>query len=424
MLGQLGIVLMGVFDVGMLGSYSKFHQGAVALANGVFFLFFLFGMGVLFSVSPLIAIAVGKKQPEEGYTIFKSGMWVTGFLSVVLIAILYLIGDNFSYLKQDPEVEKLAVAYLKIAAWSIIPMFIFITGRQYTDGHALTWVAMAATFIALPLNVLLNYILIYGNWGMPEMGAEGAGIATLISRCFMAVLILAYIFFSRKMKQYNVKGKPSMTYVNTIFKIGIPIGFQFFFEVGIFTVANIFAGNLGATPLAAHNVALSLASITFMVASGLSAGSSIMIGNAYGENNWPKMKRVGKVFLFTISSFMLFCALLFVLFNYFFSGLLSTDAEVVQLAALLLLYAAFFQLSDGIQVVSLGMLRGMKDVLVPSVVTFIAYWVIGIPVCYYGAFNLGLGAEGIWIGLSVGLTVSAVVLTVRFFALIKKGINI
>lgn len=420
MLGQLGIVLMGVFDVAMLGGYNTDHQAAVAVSNGVFLLFFLFGMGVLFSLAPLIAIAVGKKRPDEGYTIFKSGIVVSLILAAAMIGFSYLIAENFHYLKQDKNVEVLAIQYLKIVAWSVLPMFLFVVGRQFTDGLSKTWIAMVITIIALPINVFFNWLLISGNWGMPEMGAEGAAISTFIARGFMAVVMMAYILFAGKMKKFRVKGQSPFTYVRQVFVMGIPIGFQFFFEVGVFTVANIFAGNLGAVPLAAHNVALSIASITFMVASGLSAGGSIMIGNAYGENNWPKMKRVGKVFLGAISAFMLICALLFVLFNYFFSSAFSDDVQVVELAAILLLYAAFFQLSDGIQVVSLGLLRGMKDVLFPSVVTFIAYWIIGIPVCYFGAFYFGLGTEGIWIGLSVGLTISAIILSVRFFKLVQK----
>ena len=269
----------------------------------------------------------------------------------------------------------------------------------------------------------MNYLLIYGKFGFPELGLIGAGWGTLISRVFMAIGLLVYIGKSKRTEVYKVGLQIfsiSAVYFKPMLKIGVPSGAQFVFEVGAFSVAALMMGQLGVVPLAAHQIAISLVSLSYMMATGIAAASTVRVGNQIGKRDAFNLNRAGNTSFIIALIFMAFCATIFIVFHNFFPTLYVDDPELISLAGSLIVVAGFFQLSDGVQVVGLGALRGMSDVKIPTIITLIAYWVLGIPVSYLFGFIWDFGPQGIWLGLLVGLSASAIALFVRFKILAKK----
>jgi MATE family multidrug resistance protein len=282
---------------------------------------------------------------------------------------------------------------------------------------------MFITIAANLVNVFLNWLFIWGNWGFPELGFLGAAWATLISRILMMVLMGAYVLYSKRYADFGLRilrFKPNWTLCKRVLKIGIPTGFQFIFEVSAFSAAAIMMGWIGVNALAGHQIALNLASISYMMATGVATAGMIRVSHFIGKGDLVSMKEAGRVAFGMVAAFMFVCALLFFAFRFYLPTLYIDDPEVISLAASLLILAGFFQISDGVQVVGLGVLRGMEDVKVPTLVTFFAYWALGLPLGYLLAFKLGFGESGIWIGLLIGLTITAALLFYRFEQLSKK----
>jgi len=327
-------------------------------------------------------------------------------------------------LRQSKEVEPLAVDFLRILNFSGLPMLLFVSSRQFTDGLGFTKVAMYITGAGLLLNVLLNWVFIYGNLGFAPMGLNGAAYATLVSRVLMALAAMLYIRFAPAMKTYHPEQRFSSNEIREeagrVFEVGLPIGLQFFAEVACFAFSGIMAGWVNATHQSAHGIALNLASLTYMAASGLSAAGSIMAGNAYGEKNRRKVRRAGNAVLAMVLLYMFCTALIFLIFRKPLSVAYTDDAQVVSVASGLLIYAALFQLADGVQAVSLGLLRGIKDVRTPSVALVVCYWLIGLPLGWWLGFGAGMETEGIWIGFTAGLFLTAIFASSRFYLQVKK----
>jgi MATE family multidrug resistance protein len=336
---------------------------------------------------------------------------------------------------QPEEVVKLAMPYLDLAAFSLIPLIMFQAFKQFTDGLSQTKYAMWATILANVINVILNYLLIFGKFGFPELGIVGAAIGTLISRIGMLIFLALILRSKDKFKPYverfkwrNIKKKV----LKKIIDLGFPSALQMLFEVVIFTAAVWLSGSLGKNPQAANQIALNLSSMTFMIAIGLGVAAMIRIGNQKGLKNFKELRRIAfSIFLLTIFIEFIF-ALLFLIFHkelpklYLDQNDLLNELdnfEVIAIAAKLLLVAAIFQISDGVQVVVLGALRGLQDVKIPTFITFIAYWMIGLPICYFLGKEEVLGSVGIWIGLLAGLTSSAIMLYIRFNYLTKQLIH-
>jgi MATE family multidrug resistance protein len=423
-LGQVGIMLMGVADTVMVGNLGREVLAASVAANNIFWLIYFLGMGILFAISPLVAIYSGEGRPEKGYLSYRAGIWVTVGLSVVLFALLEGIISNIGWLRQSKEVEPLAASYLRIVNFSGLPMLLFVSSRQFTDGLGFTKVAMYITGGGLLLNVFLNWVLINGNLGCTALGLDGAGYATLISRVIMAIAAMAYIRYAPSMKSYHPEQRFSTNEIREeagrVFEVGLPIGLQFFAEVACFAFSGIMAGWVNATHQSAHGIALNLASLTYMAASGLSAAGSIMAGNAYGEKNRRKVRRAGNAVMAMVLLYMLATAVLFLLFRGPLARAYTDDAQVIGVATVLLIYAALFQLADGVQAVSLGLLRGIKDVRIPSIALVVFYWVVGLPLGWWLGFGTGMKTEGIWIGFTVGLFLTALFASARFYLQVKK----
>ena len=422
-LSQLGQVSVGVVDSMMVGRLGAVPLAAASLGNSIFFVLLMFGMGVSMGITPLVSIADGKGKWKRISHIFQHGLWINIVTAVLLILIILMISSRLNFLNQPEEVVEIAIPYLLIITASMLPFMIFQTFKQFAEGMSQTKQAMYVTIFCNLVNVFLNWVLIYGKLGAPELGLNGAGIATLISRVLMPILMGWYVIKSKRYQRFNLRlGIKRLRFfmVNRILKIGVPTGFQYVFEVSAFSAAAVMMGWIGVNALAGHQIALNLASISYMMAAGLSTAGMIRVSNQIGKGNQKAMREAGLVVFGMVLVFMFTCAVIFVLFRFTLPTFYIQDQEVIQISASLLVIAGLFQLSDGVQVVGLGVLRGMEDVKFPTIITLVAYWVLGLPLGYFLAFELEMGAKGIWYGLLIGLTTTAIVLFFRFTLLSKK----
>jgi len=422
MLSQLGHVMMGVVDSLMVGHVGAVPLAASSLANVAFNVILLFGIGVSYAITPLVAAAHGENNSKKSSEVLKHGLAINIINSFILVALVMAAKNILYYIDQPEDVVTEAIPYLGIITFSIIPTLIFQTFRQFTEGLSRTRIAMMAVIGSNIIHVPLNYILIFGHFGLPAMGLVGAGWATLISRIVMAVAIGLYVYRSPSFKKFRPGfsiGNYSKSLINKMLHIGLPAGVQFIFEVAAFDMSAVMMGWLGTKTLAAHQIAINLATISYMTTSGLAAAATIRVSNEMGKKNFATMRTVAFVLLSIAMSIMFLWGLLFVLGKDFLPTLYVSDPEVLAIAAPLLIIAGFFQLSDGVQVVCLGALRGLHDVKIPSLFIFIAYWIIGLPLGYFLAFKIGWGGIGVWTGLLIGLTLTAGAMVLRFHLLSK-----
>lgn len=426
MLSQLGQVAVGVADSMMVGRLGALELAASSLANSIFFVLLMFGIGISMGLTPLVSKANGKGKTHQISRLFSNSLLINFLTSLLMLGLILLFSRNLNFLNQPEEVETLALPFLLIITASLVPLMLFQTFKQFVEGLSQTKQAMFITIAANLVNVFLNWLLIWGHWGFPELGFLGAAWATLISRVLMMVLMGAYVLYSKRYADFGLRilrFKPNWTLCKRVLKIGIPTGFQFIFEVSAFSAAAIMMGWIGVNALAGHQIALNLASISYMMATGLATAGMIRVSHYIGKEDYKGMREAGMVAFGMVATFMFVCALLFFLLRFFLPTLYIDDPQVISLAASLLVLAGLFQLSDGIQVVGLGVLRGLEDVKVPTIVTFLAYWGLGLPLGYLLAFKMGFAEKGIWIGLFIGLTLTAGMLLYRFNRLSKKKIN-
>lgn len=417
MLSQLGQVMVGVADSMMVGRLGAETLAAASLANSIFFVVMMFGIGVSMAITPLVAAADGEGKSKRIARVFKHGFVINAFSGCVLFLIILMAAPGLYYLNQPIEVVNLAIPYLGIITLSLIPFMFFQTFKQFTEGLSQTRQAMAVTIFCNVINVFLNWVMIYGHLGFPAMGLNGAGWATLISRILMGLMIFYYVWNSKRYQSYKIGfgfKKLSFPLMSKMLQIGVPTGLQFTFEVGAFSAAAIMMGWIGVNALAAHQIAINLASISYMMASGLSAAAMVRVGNQLGRNDIKTLREIGFTSFAMVVIFMLFFAVALIAFRNFLPMLYIDELPVIEMTASLLVIAGLFQLSDGIQVVGLGALRGMADVKIPTIITLIAYWGVGLPLGYFLAFHLGLKEQGIWYGLLVGLTSTGILLIYRF----------
>ncbi|WP_026450690.1 MATE family efflux transporter [Aequorivita capsosiphonis] len=434
-LGMLGHQVVALVDNIMVGQLGSAELAAVSLGNSFMFVAMSIGVGFSTAITPLVAEADGEGNREKGKSSFKHGLFLCIILGLALFATVMFAKPLMYVMSQPPEVVDLAMPYLTLVAASLVPLIIFQGFKQFSDGMSMTRFPMYATIVANLVNVLLNYMFIFGKFGAPELGVVGAAIGTLVSRVVM-VAYLWYLLSKKEKSRYFVTEIKIFTLSKVMLKkllnLGFPSAMQMFFEVGIFTSAVWLSGILGKNAQAANQIALNLASMTFMVAMGFSVAAMIRVGNQKGLKNFKELRRVAiSIFLLTALLSLVFVAG-FIIFNgslpkifldYDNLAQFADNNEVVILASQLLIIAAIFQFTDALQVVALGALRGMQDVKIPTLLTFIAYWIIGFPVSYYLSMHTSLESMGIWIGLFAGLTASGIMLFIRFNYLSKKLIR-
>jgi len=432
MLGMLGHTFVSLVDNVMVGQLGTAELAAVSLGNSFIFIAMSLGIGFSTAITPLIAEADSENSFEKGKASFKHGLFLCTVLSVLLFLLILLAKPLMYLMKQPEEVVELAIPYLDLVAFSLIPLIIFQAFKQFSDGLSMTKYPMYATILANVINVVLNYLLIFGKFGFPQMGIVGAAIGTLISRVVMLFFLWWILKGKEKSKDYvsNIKlFSLENRMIKKVLNLGFPSAMQMFFEVAIFTAAIWLSGTLGKNPQAANQIALNLSSMTYMVAIGLSVAAMIRVGNQKGLRNFTELRRIAiSIFLLGLAFAFVF-ALLFLAFHNLFPKIyvdlddasnFMDNMEVVSIAAKLLIAAAIFQLSDSAQVIILGALRGLQDVKIPTFITFVAYWLIGFPVSYYLGKEDAYGSFGIWIGLLTGLTSAAILLYIRFNYLTKR----
>jgi MATE family multidrug resistance protein len=374
----------------------------------------------------LVAEADGARDKQEGRRVLQHGLVLCTLLGIALFG-LVLLSKPLMYLMDQPEeVVALAIPYLDLVAFSLIPLIVFQALKQFSEGLSRTKYPMYATVLANVINIVLNYLLIFGALGFPKLGIVGAAIGTLFSRVGM-LLFLWYLIKKRPVFSDYVNRLSFRQIENRMLRkivnLGFPSALQMFFEVAIFTAAIWLSGVLGKNPQAANQIALNLSSMTFMFGMGLGVAAMIRVGNQKGLRDYPELRRVAtSIFLMTLLLEIVFAAVFLLGRNLLPTIYLDTqdlahqadNMEVLGIAAKLLLVAAFFQISDGIQVVVLGALRGLQDVRIPTLITFVAYWLVGFPTSYYLGLYTPLKSTGIWIGLLLGLTASSIMLYLRF----------
>jgi len=426
-IGQLGIIMMGVVDSLMVGKLGAAPLAAASLGNGMAFIIMIIGIGVSYAVTPLVAIAVGAGKMEDCGVYFRQSLLVNSVFSIIIAIIIYFAADLIQYLDQPEDVQIQAASYMKIIGLSAVPLLLFQSYKQFIEGLSVMRPAMIITLIANLVNAFTNWVLIFGNLGFPALELNGAGWATFASRIFMALLLMGFVMKNKFFKQYDVSfhyRSINLPVIKKILSLGLPSGFQYFFEVGAFAFAVVMVGWLGTAQLAAHQIALNLASISFMAVLGISVAGSIRVGNAVGMKDIAETRRAGFTASLLGASIMLIAGIIFILGRNFLPTLYVNDEIVISYASSLLIIAALFQLSDGTQAVGIGILRGLTDVKIPTAITFIAYWIVGLPVGYLLGFTFKLGVQGVWIGLLLGLTTSAILLTLRFNSRSKHIISV
>ena len=414
MISQLGHITVGVFDSLMIGKVSVSQLAAVTLATSIFSFILLFCIGLSYGITPLISSSDrGKKYVSS---ILYNGMLVNVISCILCVSFVILTKHVLSYLGQDQEVLFHTYSYLDIICISLIPLILFQTFKQFIEGLGFTKPSMYISVISNVINIVLNAVLIFGLFGFPRLEIIGAAYATLISRVIMFLLILIYCLNDRRFSKYILKRKflVNLNHIKDIFRIGFASGLQYIFEVGAFSVATVMTGSIGAIHLAAHQIALNLASISYMIASGIGSASMISLSYYDGKRNFEDMRRSGFASFLLVFILMIVSALVFIIFRNYLPVLYVDDSSVINIASTLLIIAGLFQISDGIQAVGLGILRGIRDIKKPTIVTFISYWIISIPLSYFLGIEYGYGVYGIWIGLSIGLTLAAIFHVTRF----------
>ena len=414
-------------DTVFLGKIGAAEQAACILSNNLYILLLVFGIGVSYATTPLVTSANQNMDLLKKASLFKNSIFLNVSVSIICFIVLFLSSGLLKYMHQPEDVIKLAVPFFNVLIFSMIPISLFFTCKQYCEGLSNTRMALFISIIGNVINIVLNYLLIYGKFGFPELGYIGSAWASFISRVFMGFSFLYLIFKSPVTKEisavYN-KVKINKKELFHLAKIGLNAGLQLTFEVAAFVIAGLMAGTFGKEQIDAHGIALSIAAFTYMFASGISSASSIRAGIYKAQDNWIEIKQAAFSSIKLVMLIMGGFAILFLMINNFLPKVFSSDLQIVNLASKLLIIAALFQLFDGIQVTIVGILRGLEDFKIPTLISLVGYWIIALPLAYWLAFILKLETVGVWIGLLVSLIFAAIVLFWRLNYLINKNLKI
>ncbi len=422
-LSQVGQVTVQLVDNMMVGHVGTTELAAASFANNVFMIGMYFGMGITYGLTPLIGKAFSKGKFQEVAVLLKNGIFTHVVAAIVLTALMFGIYFILPILGQPPEVLNLAKPYFLLLCLSYFPFMLFFSIKQFFEGIGNTKMAMQITLTANVINIIVNYVLIFGKLGFPEMGLVGAGIGTLVSRLFMALLFVLYIFYIPKVKKYFVEAHKqifSIRKIISILRIGIPIGFQIIVEVTAFGIGAVMMGWLGEIPLAAHQVAIGMASFTYMISLGVSQANTIRVSHQIGVKDYSALKMAALASTHLVLAFMLVMGFIFIIARNYLPLMFTLDPAVIEIAAVLLVVAAIFQVFDGLQVIMLSTLRGMADVKLPMFFAFFAYLLVGIPTSYFLSFVFNIGPQGIWYGYLVGLGSAGILFYLRFKYILRK----
>lgn len=422
-IGQVGHVMMGFVDNAVVGNLSPVNLAAASIANGFFFITMVIGIGISYALSTLVSMNQSSGDIKMQSKIFNNATVINFAVGVLLSLFNYYFSNIIGKLSQPPEVVELAIPYCRLIGLTAIPFMMFQNYRQFLEGLSIMRPAMFITLIANIVNLIANFVLVFGLYGFPKMGLMGSGYATMSARIFMALALGIFVYKNRKFAKYQLnvfKEKLDLPIIKNILRIGLGSGFQYFFEVACFVSAAYMVGWLGAKQMAAHQIALNVASLSYMVVIGISSAGAIRVSGALGAKNYAEMRDAGIGAIALAFMYMMGTSLAFVIFSSLIPRVYVHDLEVIRIASQLLIIAAMFQIFDGVQATSLGVLRGINDIKIPTVITFISYWLIGLPAAYFIGFTFNFGIQGIWYGLLIGLIASAILLTDRFLRITKR----
>jgi MATE family multidrug resistance protein len=411
---QVGLMMMGTVDTIMVGHQSATALASAALGNLFLFAVLVFGMGGLLALDPVIAQAVGAGDDSAVARGMQRGLLLAAIVTIPT-SLLLLPGEAvLTALRQPSEIIPTAARYAWASIPGVFPFFAFIVLRQSLQAMGRLAPIVTTIVVANLINVVLNWVLIFGRLGFPELGAVGAAIASSISRWIMALMMLAVGWPMLRTHLLPVRRETlRLGPLLRMAALGVPIGFQYALEMGAFTVVALLVGHIGAVQMAAHQVAINLAALTFMVPLGVSGAAAVLVGQAVGRGDAAAARRSAGAALLIGVAFMCITALAFLSFPTAFARIYTTDPVVIGIAVVLLPIAGVFQVFDGLQVVSIGVLRGVGDTRAPMVIAAFGYWIIGLPVSAYLGFRAGMGAAGLWWGLVAGLASVALILMVR-----------
>ncbi|MEY3442184.1 MAG: hypothetical protein RLZZ519_465 [Bacteroidota bacterium] len=418
--GQIGHMLIASADTIMIGELGSLHLAAASIANGLFFLIAVIGIGVCGVISPLTAQSIGAEKGDQALSRrLHAGIIVAFWMTLFFTLAIWGLAAVIPWLGQQPESVPYAQSYLRILSVSLLPMLLFLAMKHFLDGFEAVVPGMAIMAFMVVFHVFFNWVLIHGKLGFPAMGLDGAGWSTVVSRYLGLGILVGYVGASKRFgKYFQLKEmfRHRVEEIWQILKIGIPSGMQYFFEVGAFAGAVLLAGRISKEAQSAHQIAIQVASFTYMFYMGIAAAVSIRVGNAFGRRDFLSVRQASMAgILCGLGCVAVFVSLMLGLREYL-PALYIDEALVWGIAAKLLMIAAVFQLFDGMQAIVMGALRGMMDVTLPTGITFVAYWLIGLPAAFVFVEYLGLGVEGIWYGLTIGLGFSALLLGWRLLS--------
>jgi MATE family multidrug resistance protein len=412
---EIGWIAMGVVDVMMVGRIDAESIGAVSVGRAVFMLVAIAGIGLLLGLDTIIAQAYGAGDMRGCHLGLLHGTYLSLIMTVPLMLAGYAMAAALHWWEMDPRVLSLAVPYLKVVTWSALPIFLYATFRRYLQAINLVRPIMIALLSANLINVVANWILIFGNLGASALGAVGAAWATVFSSAYMALFLIGTALLHDKEENggmLSIPFRPEMARFRRLFGLGLPAATQLLMEMGVFGLATMLAARLTSTALAAHQIAINVASVTYMVPLGISSAAAVRVGQALGREDRPGAARAGWTALALGAGFMTVAATIFVSVPHWIVRAFTSEAGLLAAGVSLLYVAAVFQLFDGVQVVAIGALRGAGDTRTPMIWNFVGYWVLGLPVGYYLCFVTGYGVVGLWLGLSLGLIIVGTILLV------------
>lgn len=443
--GQISVNIIDTIMVGGLGgrydhfideTLSKTSLAAASLGNSVFIAVLVLAFGFSFALSPLVAAEDSKGNKDKAAAYFSHSMVLNVTLAVLLFILITFSKSILFHLGQPADVVEKCIPYLTIMTFSMVPLMIFQSFRQLSEGLSLTIPVTIATIIGNVVNIALNYGWIYGNWGFPRLEVTGAAWGTFVARVVMLVFLVIVLYSFKKTKEILQRASFKSfkkSYFRKITSIGVPTALTSFFEMSAFSLATFVCGytftnsladqELAKVNLAAHQIALNLASTTFMMCMGLGVAATVRVGNQLGLKDYKTLREAGLSCVLMAAAFMIVCGIGIIIFRFDLPTFYIENQQVIVLSAQLLIVASLFQLSDGIQLVIFGALRGMTDVKIPSLLTFISYWLIAVPLGVVLAIVFEMRAFGMWIGLGVGLSCSALFLFIRFNQQTKKLIR-
>ncbi len=424
---HLAQMALHVTDVVMMGRYGVVPLAAVVLGASSFFIVYVLGSGFAKAVMPMVAAALGRGDEAQVRRDTRMGIWLSILFGVLVFPVFWWSGPILLALGQNPEVAAIAESYLRLVGLGLVPALVVTVLQSYLSALGRTQIVLWVTLVAVGVNVTVNYALIFGNWGFPELGAQGAAVATVTVQVLSLLALGLYAGLLPSLRRFHLFQRfwrPDWHAMRLVWRLGVPIGLTGLAEGGLFHASALMMGWIGTVELAAHGIALEVAALTFMLHVGLSSAATIRIARFDGRGDRVALKAAAKIAVaistgVAVASVVLFVSLPEPIVSLFLDLKKPESAAILAYGSVLLMLAALFQLADALQVMALGLLRGVQDTRVPMWLAAVSYWLIGIPCSYVLAFPLGFGGVGLWLGLVVGLVCAAVSLMWRFWRLVR-----